>query len=411
MIERLLAPTPPTQLTEPLTEHPELTPTSLVDYDIVGNNTLILGENNCVQCGLIIKDESYLRVHKHGIFHENCLICYLCHRPLITIGGGYFIRNNYEQQSHFICRHDYQTANNNKSYQNSTYLSPQCSKCQLVISANELVMRADDKYIYHIDCFTCCLCNVVLKPGDDYGLHGSFLFCRLHLEQTTNTTFSLCSPIKSPSASTPSLTMKKTRHITQRKQRTKLNTLENNPTTNFEGFLNGNDLSNSSNLFHNQMSNNAQQQRTKRNRTSFKHHQLRIMKTFFAQNHNPDSKGLKILSQKTQLSKRVLQVWFQNARAKLRRGLIQEQENKQDKASTSIDNTNSSTNEFLQMLTDDDIASGTSNDRSRTEDDELVDELDEYDNNNNNLNTDSTNNLSTHEFNHHLPPYPMYPLL
>jgi hypothetical protein len=32
------------------------------------------------------------------------------------------------------------------------------------------------------------------------------------------------------------------------------------------------------------------------------------MKSFFSQNHNPDSKGLKILSQKTQLSKRVLQV-------------------------------------------------------------------------------------------------------
>jgi hypothetical protein len=44
-------------------------------------------------------------------------------------------------------------------------------------------MRADEKYIYHIDCFTCCLCNVVLKPGDDYGLHDSLLFCRLHLEQ------------------------------------------------------------------------------------------------------------------------------------------------------------------------------------------------------------------------------------
>jgi LIM homeobox transcription factor 1 len=101
---------------------------------------------------------------------------------------------------------------------------PQCSKCQTIISANELVMRADDKYIYHIDCFTCCLCNVLLKPGDDYGLHGSLLFCRLHLEQTTNTTFSLCSPIKN--SSTNNLNIKKSRQ--QRKQRTKLNNLENN---------------------------------------------------------------------------------------------------------------------------------------------------------------------------------------
>ena len=43
------------------------------------------------------------------------------------------------------------------------------------------------------------------------------------------------------------------------------------------------------------------------------------MKAYFAMNHNPDAKDLKQLSQKTGLSKRVLQVWFQNARAKYRR--------------------------------------------------------------------------------------------
>lgn len=66
-------------------------------------------------------------------------------------------------------------------------------------------------------------------------------------------------------------------------------------------------------------------------RTSFKHHQLKTMKTYFNLNHNPDAKDLKQLAQKTGLTKRVLQVsarprpgqpaqvWFQNARAKYRR--------------------------------------------------------------------------------------------
>ena len=76
---------------------------------------MILGENNCVSCGLTIKDESYLRVNNHGIFHENCLNCYLCQRPLITIGGGYFLRNSFNQQTHFICRDDYQNAHNNNN--------------------------------------------------------------------------------------------------------------------------------------------------------------------------------------------------------------------------------------------------------------------------------------------------------
>lgn len=49
-------------------------------------------------------------------------------------------------------------------------------------------------------------------------------------------------------------------------------------------------------------------QRTKRMRTSFKHHQLRTMKSYFAINQNPDAKDLKQLASKTGLSKRVLQV-------------------------------------------------------------------------------------------------------
>ena len=55
-------------------------------------------------------------------------------------------------------------------------------------------------------------------------------------------------------------------------------------------------------------SNNLNSNRTKRMRTSFKHHQLKQMKTYFALNQNPDAKDLKQLSVRTGLTKRVLQV-------------------------------------------------------------------------------------------------------
>lgn len=57
----------------------------------------------------------------------------------------------------------------------------------------------------------------------------------------------------------------------------------------------------------------------KRVRTSFKHQQLRAMKAYFQINPNPDAKDLKELSERTGLQKRVLQVWFQNSRAKQRK--------------------------------------------------------------------------------------------
>uniref|UniRef100_A0A3Q1JZE9 LIM/homeobox protein Lhx9 n=1 Tax=Anabas testudineus TaxID=64144 RepID=A0A3Q1JZE9_ANATE len=62
-------------------------------------------------------------------------------------------------------------------------------------------------------------------------------------------------------------------------------------------------------------------QRTKRIRTCFRSEQLRALESYFAQKHNPDGKDWTCLAHKTGLPKRVLQVWFQNARAKLRRSL------------------------------------------------------------------------------------------
>ncbi|CAL8071751.1 unnamed protein product [Calicophoron daubneyi] len=77
--------------------------------------------------------------------------------------------------------------------------------------------------------------------------------------------------------------------------------------------------------------------KTKRIRTSFKHQQLKIMKSYFEICRNPASKDLKQLSQKTGLSKRVLQVWFQNSRAKYRRTLSSQLASQSRTESTSIE--------------------------------------------------------------------------
>lgn len=71
---------------------------------------------------------------------------------------------------------------------------------------------------------------------------------------------------------------------------------------------NTNNNNTSSNNNNNTSSVNNNVGRNKRLRTSFKHHQLKEMKKWFAQNQNPDAKDLKTLAHSTGLSKRVLQV-------------------------------------------------------------------------------------------------------
>lgn len=83
--------------------------------------------------------------------------------------------------------------------------------------------------------------------------------------------------------------------------------------------INSGHLRNSSNSNTSSSSSSGNHQRTKRMRTSFKHSQLKMMKSYFLKNQNPDAKDLKGLAQETNLAKRVLQVWFQNQRAKYRR--------------------------------------------------------------------------------------------
>ncbi|KFB35387.1 AGAP008980-PA-like protein [Anopheles sinensis] len=219
--------------------------------------------------------------------------------------------------------------------------SRRCSKCLASISSSELVMRARH-LVFHIRCFSCAICNTPLNKGDHFTIRDSAVFCRSHIELPPldpTTAPSLAGmPMQcpyqgaygtspnaplSPSDSTTSggklnpatyypphgvtgLPQQPRQKGRPRKRKPKdIEAMTASLDLNTEyldlGFSRG--LGSSS--------------RAKRMRTSFKHHQLRTMKSYFAINHNPDAKDLKQLSQKTGLPKRVLQVWFQNARAKM----------------------------------------------------------------------------------------------
>lgn len=259
----------------------------------------------CTGCGTRITDRYFLLVAEQH-WHVTCLTCADCNIQLesqLTC----FIRDGF-----MFCKQDY----------HRRYSQQRCTRCHVGLSTHELVMRARDS-IYHIDCFLCFSCNKPLIPGDTYGIHCGQIFCLDDYEHLLNnfhteTSYYDCSP-GYPSRMEEML-MFSGEPVTKGRNRKR------------KGMMTSHGCMQSLGIFTNErgeiISRDAfgtnHPPRQKRVRTSFKHHQLRTMKSYFAMNHNPDAKDLKELSRKTQLSKRVLQVWFQNARAKYRRSLAKD---------------------------------------------------------------------------------------
>ncbi|CRL08693.1 CLUMA_CG021243, isoform A, partial [Clunio marinus] len=234
------------------------------------------------------------------------------------------------------------------------YGARRCSKCLASISSSELVMRARH-LVFHIQCFSCAICNQLLNKGDQFGIRSSAVYCRSHfdvsIDPSTPSPFPCSYTPSNPYCDSPNAPSSPSelsnlegafygthaQHLSSSGSNTgSITGLPQQPRQkgrprkrkpkDIEAMPANLDLnSDYMDLGFGRGSMGNASSRTKRMRTSFKHHQLRTMKSYFAINHNPDAKDLKQLSQKTGLPKRVLQVWFQNARAKWRRMMMKQE--------------------------------------------------------------------------------------
>ncbi|GAB1597429.1 LIM/homeobox protein Lhx9-like [Argonauta hians] len=262
-------------------------------------NSVIQDEHKpfvCAGCGDLITERYYLNVANNA-WHFNCLKCYECKSTLDTE------RSCYERMGNYYCKDDYQRLFNTQ----------RCARCGMGIQSTDLVMRAKN-HIYHVSCFTCFTCNKALQAGDTFGLREHFVYCQIHYEDSYQSEYISLSPDINTNQAPYYNGVGTLQKGRPRKRRS--------PNLNSEEFaqnmgLGHEGLDRSTDHLDRDTYQNAPRQ--KRMRTSFKHHQLRALKSYFAVNHNPDAKDLKHLAQKTNLTKRVLQVWFQNARAKYRR--------------------------------------------------------------------------------------------
>ncbi|XP_043938069.1 LIM/homeobox protein Lhx9-like [Protopterus annectens] len=284
----------------------------------------------CAGCGAQICDRYFLFVADKQ-WHSRCLKCCVCLLPLESE------LTCFSKEGNIYCKSDYYRRFSVKS----------CDRCHLGILASEMVMRARDA-VFHLGCFTCRSCDRPLLTGDLFGMREGQIYCHVHYESeqslVTTTTTSLPSPpviLWDEGLKVEERLSHRIQSLEQappkprsRRRRSHVHHTESN-------VVPAGSVMSGISALHEQSRHGCPQQRTKRIRTCFKNHQLRTMESYFAVKHNPDGKDWEQLSKKTGLPKRVLQVWFQNARAKLRKSLSQEE-------NTDTDSVPETTSEQLQ---------------------------------------------------------------
>ncbi|XP_071398328.1 LIM/homeobox protein Lhx8-like [Centroberyx affinis] len=210
------------------------------------------GKTLCTSCGLEIVDRYLLKVN-NLCWHVRCLSCSVCQTSL-----GRHV-SCYIKDKQVFCKLDY-----------FRRYGTRCARCGRNIHSSDWVRRARGS-TFHLACFSCTSCKRQLATGEECGLLEDRVFCRPHYD----------------------IMMENIKRAQ-----------ENEKAKAEEAVTSDKDSS------------STMPRPAKRARTSFTVDQLQVMQSQFAKDNNPDAQTLQKLAERTGLSRRVIQVWFQNCRAR-----------------------------------------------------------------------------------------------
>ncbi|NWI27987.1 LHX5 protein, partial [Upupa epops] len=234
---------------------------------------------HCAGCERPILDRFLLNVLDRA-WHIKCVQCCECKCNLTE--------KCFSREGKLYCKNDF-----------FRRFGTKCAGCSQGISPSDLVRKARNK-VFHLNCFTCMVCNKQLSTGEElYIIDENKFVCK---EDYLNSPSLKESSLNSVSSCTDrSLSPDLQDPMQDDTKETDNSTSSDKETTNNE--------------------NEEQNSGTKRRgpRTTIKAKQLETLKAAFAATPKPTRHIREQLAQETGLNMRVIQVWFQNRRSKERR--------------------------------------------------------------------------------------------
>lgn len=229
--------------------------------------------------------ERYLMKVLDKSWHMQCVKCCECQCVLSE--------RCYSRDSKLYCRSDF-----------FKLFGTKCSGCNTGLCPEDLVRHAMNK-VYHVSCFTCCMCRKQLSTGEQiFFLQGDSILCKRCYQLTQSINVAKTSASSSPSSSntaalkqavdtpSPQVAALIPSPMQQQQQHQTPPPVAQPP--NSDG-------------------------RRSKTRTSINPQQLEVLVQAYNQEQRPSKLAREELMAKTGLDMKVIQVWFQNRRSKEKR--------------------------------------------------------------------------------------------